>query len=258
MVISRSRLLIAGFGLSCALLVLMLIPAISQHQPYKLVCDIWPPYQMDTADGVTGFSTELVQAVFSRMDVTTEPVQGYPWKRAMSILEHGRADGLFSANLTEDRKLFALYPDEPLFESPWILWTPDSSKISTLDDLKGKTVGVVAGYSYTPEFWAFIETFCTVETVSSDEINLKKLAYRRLDATVTEYGNGYHLARTFKLDSIKPHPDIVIKTDGLYIMFNKTNVSESFVGRFSDELRRFKTTAAYRALRHKYFGKEPE
>lgn len=249
----RYHLILIGIGLACAVL-LLLIPALSQRQPYRLVCDIWPPYQIETPEGVGGFSTEMVRAVFSRLEATMEPVQAYPWKRAMNILEHGHADGLFSANLTQDRQLFARYPAEPLFEAPWIIWTRDARPMRSLQDLKGLTVGVVAGYSYTPEFWDFIETFCNVERVASDEINFRKLEYGRLDAAVAEYGNGLHLIRKLNLGIVTPRPDVIVKTDGLYIMFNRTEVDESFVRDFSEELKRFKVTEEYRALRRKYFG----
>ncbi|MEF2230230.1 MAG: transporter substrate-binding domain-containing protein [Pseudodesulfovibrio sp.] len=227
------------------------------EQPVRLVCDIWPPYQMRDQDGITGFSTEMVTAVFKRMGTPVQSLEAFPWKRALEILESGHAEALFSANYTRDRDIFAHYPSENLFDSPWIIWTRTETAVRTLDDLKGKSVGVVIGYSYTRDFWEFIQTHCKVEQVTTDEINLQKLANHRLDAVAAEYGNALHIIRNLGLKGITPRRDVVIKSDGLYIIFNRTGVGDAFVHRFAEELKIFKTTPQHQALRAKYFG-EPE
>lgn len=224
------------------------------NQPMRVICDTWPPYQITTNGQVSGFSTEVVQNVFERMEVATTKLESYPWKRALSILEHGHAEALFSANYTRDRKTFAYYPEENLVEAPWVIWTKTSSSIRSLEDLKGKRIGVVLGYSYTPEFWKFIEMYCDVEQVSTDEINMHKLEHGRLDATVAEYGNGLFLKRKFGFRQIKPVRNLEIKRDGLYIIFNRELVEKAFVDRFSEELKQFKRTDTYNALYSKYFN----
>lgn len=228
------------------------VPAHTDGHPAKLVCDIWPPYQMQDGREVTGFSAEMVHAVFEQMNAPVDRTQAFPWQRALRILQSGHADALFSANHTADRKTFAYYPDEMLFESPWVVWTRGLRNVKTLNDLKGMTVGVVMGYSYTDEFWTFIETYCKVEKVTTDQTNFKKLALGRVDAIVAEYGNGLHILNEIGSQGIIPHHDIVIKKDGLYIIFSRDRISESFVQRFSDELKRFKTTPEYVELRKKY------
>lgn len=241
-------------GLCLTVLLLSWNSASMAAQPLKLVCDVWPPYQIETGDGVTGFAVETVSAVFEAMDVPVESIDAYPWKRALTFLEHGYADALFSANHTADREVFARYPEEPIVMSPGVIWSRKGSRIDSLESLKGKTIGVVLGYSYTREFWEFIETYCQVEKVTSDKINFNKLENGRLDATIAEYGNGVHLVRTLDLKSVAPVRGIEIKTDGLYIIFKKERFTEAFTDRFSEELKRFKGTHEYRELSEKYFG----
>lgn len=250
------QILIVGC-LSVALVLWAIIGSTTQ-QPMRLICDIWPPYQINSDDAVTGFSAQLVQNIYAKMDIPTEPIRAYPWKRALSILEHDNADALFSANHTRERETFARYPDEALVDSPWVIWSRGNSVINSLEDLKGKRIGVVIGYSYTDDFWKFIETYCEVDKVTSDEVNFKKLEIGRIDATVAEYGNGHYLINKFELKSIKPQPRTEIKRDGLYIIFNRKNVSESFVSDFSKTLKEYKTTKEYKALRKEYFGDESD
>ncbi len=142
--------------------------------------------------------------------------------------------------------------NQKLFDTPWVIWTKNMRTIDSLKDLKGKSIGVVIGYSYTEAFWNFIQTYCKVEKVTTDAINMKKLAINRLDAVVAEYGNGMYLIDKLKLKGIQPHRNIVIKKDGLYIIFNRDTVNDSFVRKFSKELKKFKTSEEYRALRTKY------
>jgi len=223
------------------------------ERPTRLVCDIWPPYQMVTEDGYTGLSVDVVRAVYARMGMDNIELMALPWKRALDMVRFGDADGLFSANHTPERALSFTYPEEPLFESPWIVWTRKGTTIHSLDDLKNKRVGVVLGYSYTPEFWDFIQTYCSVEVVYSDRINFRKLALGRLDATVADLGNGLTLAASVDR-GIHPNPDYEIKRDGLYLMFNKERTSKRFVEKFSDTLKTFKLTEEYRSIRAKYLG----
>ncbi len=217
-----------------------------------LVCDIWPPYQFKTEEGLTGFSVETVRAVYKRLGIPIDDIKSFPWNRALEMVQFGEATALFSANFTPDREMYTFYPEEVLVDSPWVIWTKDRDDIKTLEDLKGKTIGVVLGYSYTPEFWDFIETYCKVEKVHSDEINFTKLSFGRLDAIVAECGNGIYLTKKIGDPSIRPQPDITIKNEGLYIIFSRSSESKEFVEMFSTELRKFKKTEEFKALKKKY------
>jgi polar amino acid transport system substrate-binding protein len=248
---TRSRII---FVLPALLLFAVLVfvgKFVLAERPELLVCDVWPPYSVKTADGMSGLSVEVVRAVYAQLGVKDVKILPLPWKRALDMARFGEADGLFTANYTPERKVYFDYPDEPLLESPWLVWTRRGTTIGSLDDLKGKRIGVVLGYSYTPEFWNFIQTHCTVEEVYNDNINFRKLALGRLDATVADLGNGLVLAAAVG-GGIHPNPGYEIKRDGLYIVFNRKRVSERFVQRFSNALKKFKKTGAYKALWNKY------
>ncbi len=220
----------------------------------KIACDIWPPYQMEQGGVLTGYSVELVHAVYDRMNLSKNyTITAYPWSRSLDMIERGTADALFSANYTPKREIFAVYPNEPLIETPWVLWTTTRHQIKTMRDLYKLRVGVVQTYSYTPKFWNFIKTYCTVDEVGTDEINFKKLAAGRIDVTVAELANGLFLRKRLDAKSIVPLENLSIKTTGLYIIFNKNNVPAEFVKSFSQELKQFKQTPRYQELKTRYF-----
>ena len=224
-------------------------------QSIDIICDDWPPYQIVNGKQVNGFSTKVITTVFARMGVDVRSITPFPWKRAVAMMKRGKADALFSSNYTKERTEFAYYPKEPLVDSPWVMWGREENELQfkSFDDLQGKSVGLVRGYSYTPELLSYMEKHSNIELVTSDEQNFRKLNANRLDYIVAELGNGQYLVNELGLKNIKPLLNNPIKIDGLYIIFNKKNVSKELVEKFSDELRKFKQESLYNVLRDTYF-----
>lgn len=236
------------------LLIALVVPLLPQtslaEKSLEIICDEWPPYQYRLGNEVVGFSASVIREVFRRMGKKVNKINMFPWKRAITLIEKGNADALFSVNYTEARTSFAFYPKESIINSSWVMWVreEDGLKFDSLEDLKGKRVGVVRGYSYTDEFWKYIRQHSSYEEVTYDESNFKKLNAARIDYLVAELGNGYHIIKTLNLKKIVPRADNPIKTDGLYLIFKKDRVSYDFVRRFSDELKEFKQEELYHSL----------
>jgi polar amino acid transport system substrate-binding protein len=234
---------------------LLTVPLNLKSAELEIVCDIWPPYQIETDSGLTGYSVELVETVIKKIGVSDYSVKSLPWKRALHMLENGQADALFSANYTKEREDFAFYPEEPLVVSPWVIWVNADSdiKFEYYSDLAGLTAGVVRGYSYTDEFWSFLKSKGSYDEVASDETNFKKLKVNRIDYTVAELGNGYNIMEKLNIEGLKPLLDNPVKKDGLYIIFNKDRVSQETVEKFSETLKEFKKLKEYELLYNNYF-----
>lgn len=220
------------------------------------ICDEWPPYQVMENGHLSGFSTKIVEIVFERMGLTLEPIDVFPWKRAMHMVENGEADALFSSNYTKERAAFAYYPEEPIVDSPWVMWTrrEDNLDFSSFNDLFGKRIGIVRGYSYTEELLDFVKAHKNYEEVHNDETNLKKLNAGRVDFAPAELGNGFYLVRKLQLNKIVPIVTNPLKIDGLYIIFNKNKVKKSIVDKFSSELKKLKEEPLYKDLYEEYFN----
>jgi polar amino acid transport system substrate-binding protein len=230
----------------------------AELQMIDVICDEWPPYQIIENNHISGFSTKIVETVFERMKIDVKSIKAYPWKRAITMIENGKTDALFSANYTKERAKFAFYPEEMLVLSPWVMWVreEDNLKYESFDDLLGKKVGLVRGYSYTPEFWNFVKKHKIYEEVANDEQNFKKLNGGRVDFILAEFGNGLFIVKYLGLNKIIPLRNNPVKSDGLYIIFNKKNVTKSFVDKFSDELKKLKQESLYEYLYQEYFKLE--
>lgn len=218
-----------------------------------LACDPWPPYQIVDGNKVGGFNAWVVREVLDRLGKQGE-FAAYPWARTIHMMESGNVSGLFSIEYKGDRERFAKFPDEELSRSHWVFWTRKESGISvdSWEDIQGRAVGVVGGYSYTSEFWEKMQTASKVEVVSSDEQNLMKLSRGRLDVVPAELYNGRYILRANRLHNVVPNTSFIFKDAGLFLAFSHS-VEEPFISGFAQELREFKQTEEYKEMYGRYF-----
>ena len=110
-------------------------------------------------------------------------IKNYPWPRAISM---ARNEGklIFGLSLTSEReKLFSF--SEPLYyNNVWIVTRSDQTfPFKSLEDLKGKTIGILRGASYGDDFdRAQNKLFKVEEDIGVYSVRLKKLNNKRMDA----------------------------------------------------------------------------
>jgi len=236
----------------------------ADNRKMKIAVDIWPPYQFQVGvagnESMTGFSTDVILAVFKQMNIVVDgKISPYPWARAEAMVIDGSVDVLYTAASSDKRALITLYPSESLMESSWSFFVrkEDSGKLKfdSLSDLKGKKVGVVRAYAYTPELWAFLEAEKNYEDVIKDDQNVSKLVAGRVDYIAMDYGNGLALLKSMGLLDKVVALKNPIKPISLYAIFSKKTVDKALVDEFSEKLKAFKKTKEYQQIFDKYFGK---
>ena len=225
--------------------------------PLRLVTDQWIPYENLSDADAPGFSTEVLKGVFAAMkqEVSFEEL---PWARAARLVFRGERDALFTAFYDEERARFCHFPKEPLARDKWIFFVRAADagrlKFSSFADLLGHEIAVLRGASISPEFWAFAREQPTIRETASDEVNMRMLEAGRVDYVVASFVNGMRLIKSLSLGGkITPLLSRSLKEDDLYVIFSKERVTLGFVDAFSDALRRFKQTDAFRAIYRKYF-----
>lgn len=153
-------------------------------------CD-WPPYFSENLPN-GGFGAEIIHESFKRAGYTVT-FKRYPWKRAVETVDKGLCDAFFSAYYSEERnRNYAL--SASYAESPFYFCTLKNKNIAykELRDLTPYRIGVVLGYTNTPEFDA--ARYLKKDSVSSDLLNIKKLIHGRVDLIVIDkYVAMYHL-----------------------------------------------------------------
>lgn len=238
----------------------VMVSAAEAAQALRVGTDEWPPYEYTGPDGtVTGFSTDVVRAVMDELGLAHGQFQVLPWARAEAMIFSGELDVLFSASHSEKRLENCYFPEEPLIESPNVLFIraedEERLKFDSLEDLRGHTVGIVRDYAYTPEFLDFVTAHVEHTVALDDASNFKLLSLGRVDYIPADLGNGLatidKMGLAGKIIPLRNHP---IKTSGIYVMFSKKTVKPPTVRRFSKALSEFRNTPEYQRLFDRYFG----
>jgi len=243
-----------GFALAVTL---QLAAPPSIAAPLRLVTDEWIPYENLSDAAAPGFSTEVLKAVFGSMKQEVS-FEEFPWARAAQLVFRGDREGLFTAFYNEERARFCHFPKEPLARDKWIFFIRSADvgrlKFSSFEDLVGHQIAVLRGASISPEFWDFARRHRDIAETASDEANLRMLEAGRVDYVVASFVNGMRLISSLGLQGkIEPLLSRSLKEDNLYVIFSKERISPAFVEAFSEALRRFKQTEAFRAIYRKYF-----
>ncbi len=241
-----------------ALLLLTFYTKGGQAEVIKIGTDKWPPHEDIFNLEAPGFCTEVVREVFKRMGVAIT-IAEYPWSRAVDFVFKGRNDALFCALFTEERAKFCHYPEESIATLEYLLFIKKENagtlKFNSYDDLKGKRIGIVRAFAYPLEFLNFIETEKNAQAVENDLLNFQKLMAGRIDYAIADNANGMLIIQEMGLTGqIVPIVSREILKSDLNLIFSKKTVAESFVKRFSDALKVFKTEEAYGKIWEKYYG----
>lgn len=143
---------------------------------------------------------EIVAEMSKRLKIEPE-ILVLPFKRALKYAETGKGDAIFAIRHTEERAKFAIYPTESIMLERTIIVARKGSgiKITKVDDLKDKYVGVVRGYAYDPEFDKHPGIIKVVS--NTDDNILRMLAFKRMDlAAIADEGNLRYISEKYNIE----------------------------------------------------------
>lgn len=235
-------------------------PALAADKVITIGTYQMPPFHMKKNNKITGIYTDMVEAVFKKINVKYT-IKFIPLKRADLMLANGEVDAVFdSASWGKEGKIHI--PKEILLCTNWGMWIQkkdvDKLKYDTLEDLNGYRVGLILGTPYWEGFRAHVEKNCTVRNVTKNEINFNKLANNRIDYFMYEELSGKILTKELgisdKLIFLKNAKMNIYYSS--HIMFNKEKVDIEIVDTFSDALTAFKKSREFQDLCIKYFGEK--
>lgn len=227
----------------------------ARGEKLRIVTEPWAPYVYEENGKALGLDYETTAIVFNRLGIEVE-WQFLPWKRCLSMLEQGQADGALDIFHTDERDATLLYPSEPLSEVEFVMFYANERPhpFRTLDELRGLTIGTSPGYLYSNDFSE--STLFTREPAPSHEANFGKLARGRIDLLITDRRVGQHLLDELGIrDKITENPT-VISQKSQYLAVRRNAGMDLLVQRFGAELKRFKREPAYAELSARY-GAEP-
>jgi polar amino acid transport system substrate-binding protein len=112
-------------------------------------------------------------------------LQMYPWNRAVKLAGNGHAL-IFGLSLTPEREAIFTFSEPAMYQYLWLVTRADKQfDFNKLEDLRGKTIGVVRGSKYGGEFDAQKgNLFKTDDDIDAYGPRLKKVLGQRIDAMI--------------------------------------------------------------------------
>lgn len=192
-----------------------------------------PPFMYTANAAATGVYPALIAEAFKRMKVDVE-FAAEPWKRALEGLDNGKnAVGGIYKNSERLKKYD--YSDK-LFDEVIIVYVPKGKKsvFNGVDSLKGKTVGVIRGWSYGDDFDNAVKAkVISVEKVSGDSQNFSKLDKGRLDAVLAIKESAEAAIASASLADKVEAVDPPLSSSPSYLAFAKSANKTDLIAKFN-------------------------
>lgn len=150
---------------------------------------LFKPFNYEDLDGnMTGFEVDLGNALAEEMGLEPNPVFTQDFGALIEEVNNDRLDAIMGSLTITEERAEAVDFSEPYYLSGGVIYThTDTEGISTLEDLEGKNVGVVAASTYEDIVLEYIDEE-NLSTYQSDTVALQDLAAGtdRLDAVMTD------------------------------------------------------------------------
>lgn len=122
---------------------------LDQKHTVRVRVGSWPPFMIVEDGTYGGISIEYLEAIFKLHGIKYRyiPYTQLSWSQALTLIRvHEVVDLLPTAKITDERKKYIAFTENYL-NLPWVIFTRDDAGfVSSVADLKGKTVAVPKGY----------------------------------------------------------------------------------------------------------------
>ncbi len=206
------------------------------------------PFMYEKDHQAAGLYPLLMQEAFKQMGVAAT-IKAYPWKRALDMGSKGQV-GIGGIYKTEQRLQTFDY-SAPLFSEKLLIYVKkgNSFEFNKIDDLKGKTLGVLSGWSYGDAFdQAKAQGLFKTEEVSTDSTNFEKLLLGRLDGVVAIELTAQQIIREKQYADQIEALTTPLATNDTYLVFAKSAQQTALLEKFNVTLEGMRQDGTYDAL----------
>jgi polar amino acid transport system substrate-binding protein len=209
-----------------------------------------PPFEYKDADGTfKGFEVDIVNEAAKRIGMTTN-IADYGFQALFAATSSGRIDVAISSITITPERLKSQSFTQPYYDSDMGIATKEGSPLKSLEDLKGKIVGVLSGS--TGEKWVKENKdkygIADVKGYNSQQEVMLDLNAGRVDAVISDVPGMQYLFLKMKGLVVKDH----IKTGEQYgLMMGKDH---KLLQKLSDAIGAMKKDGTLNTIHKKWFG----
>lgn len=172
-----------------------------------------------------------------------------PPPRALRSFAAGESDALFPAlDVSFESGSPIVRTAEALdCKEDFVFTRKGAPAYTTLDELRGKRVGITRGYPYAREVTGSKQF--VIEEALSDEVNIRKLMAGRIDAFVLDEKTGVKAFEALDLKAqMQYDPRSPVSRQEVYVAFRDSAQGRVMAQQFSDGLRKLKLSGRYLAI----------
>lgn len=171
------------------------------------VTDYWPPFRIQSEEGITGIDMDLLAIIGKRLGVEIV-VEKMPWARCLLSIKEGSADLMTGVAKTPEREEYMLFTSMPYYACAPAFYERKSRQgtpIKRYDDLYEVEIGFTRDSAY---FARFDEDENLDKFPANNEKQLLKMTDdSRLDVFIgTDCQVDYDIARLDLADTIRKAP----------------------------------------------------
>jgi polar amino acid transport system substrate-binding protein len=246
-----------GFSIAAiatALALSITVPASAQEKIVVGAYPANPPWEYKTESGsFEGFEVEVAQEVAKRLGKEVE-FQDMGFQALFAATSSGRIDfAISSISITNDRLQNQSFT-QPYYDSDGTVVGREDSSVASLDDLKGKVIGVVAGT--TGEKWANENKdqlgIAEVRSYNAQQDLLLEVQNGRIEGGAGEIA-GFQYAMT-QMPGLKIL--VRIPTGERFAMMARKE--HPLIGEANDAVSAMKEDGTLAAIHKKWFGVDPD
>jgi len=208
----------------------------------------YPPFNYKASNGkLTGFDVAIGDALAKQMGMTPKPVTN-PWDTIIGALNAGKFQAIIgSMGVTKKREKQVNFSTPYYKSGAQIFVRADNTSIKTLNDLKGKTIGVDTASTYAT---IAKQVTTKVHGYDSDVFALKDLQAGRLDAVITDKLVGEYAIKDAGL-KLKPAGK-PLTLDDMAVAVRKDE--PQLLKKINTALKTIEANGTYSKISNQYFG----
>ena len=209
----------------------------------------YPPYMYKVkGTEADGLYPRLLEETIKQTGHKVE-IKAYPWARA--LLNGDSGIGAVGGAYKNDDRLKTYDFSIPLYQEKLVIFVNKNNKFefNSIEDLKGKVIGVNRGWSYGQVFdKARANKLFKVNIRSNPNANFKMLALGRIDCLILDQLSGESYIRLLGInDQITSLPNAFSINNG-YLIIPKKLKMEKFLNEFNVALDKLKKDGTYNNL----------
>jgi polar amino acid transport system substrate-binding protein len=196
-----------------------------------------------------GLFVQVVREASDLAKLSTIHIEVMPPPRALRSFGAGESDALFPALDVsfEDGSPIVRTAEALDCKEDFVFTRKGAPAYATLDELRGRRVGITRGYPYAREV-TNNKNF-VIEEALSDEANIHKLLAGRIDAFVLDEKTGIKAFESLELKAqMQYDPSSPVSRQEVYVAFRNTPSGRVLARQFSDGMRKLKLSGRYQAI----------